>query len=78
MAPRRCIVLTVGEDVEVMFRKIRQRDGISDAAQVRKALCMWFESRAFSKDVQDVARRAVKLKVRFEKLEPMQLVSDAE
>ncbi|HEY3383475.1 MAG TPA: hypothetical protein VGK32_17035 [Vicinamibacterales bacterium] len=63
------IIVTVGRATEVLLREIRERDGISEAAQVNRGLQLWFDSQGFGIDVQKALRNAARLKARAEKLE---------
>jgi hypothetical protein len=61
MAPQHRITFTVGEDVMGVLRKIKERDGISEAEQASEALRLWCESHDVQPDTKDLMRQATRI-----------------
>ena len=74
MPSKHRITLTVGGDVQMLLRTVRERDGTSEAEQIRRGLRLWFQSKGFGIDVQIAKRKAARLGARAERLGPVELV----
>lgn len=61
MSPKHRITLTLGVDLMEILRKIKVRDGISEADQVSEALRLWCQSHDFGNEPKDLMREAVRI-----------------
>lgn len=49
MTPKKTFTFAIAEDMKAALSRIRERDGIPEAEQIRRGVQMWLESRGESK-----------------------------
>jgi hypothetical protein len=49
MPPKKTFTFSIPEDLKEGLRTVRERDGISEAEQIRRGIAMWLEKRGTRK-----------------------------